>query len=222
MTKKTIKKLRNSINRHNRRVRAENTIFENMTKAEQRVRLARDVIELVAAKKLVARSGVWLSLGDRMGTLVKGDVADEEQMNKLLPGIEQCNACAVGALLYCTVMRANALTAGEIRSEDTDDLSIRDFTKIKEYLGKWFSTSQLEQMEAAFEKRHEPEDQTKVVLAAGRMFARRAHDADGRYWEDDESVDDETRLVVIMKNVVENGGTFKSKRYVNKEAKDVL
>lgn len=224
MTKRTLKRTRSSINRHNRRVRQKNEIFEKMTKAEKRAQLARDVIAQVAARKLVAMSGTWLSRVEdgaqrqpllRRTLVAGGEIDDALQMNKLLPQIEQCNACAVGALLYCTVMRANALTVGEIRQHgETADMIITEFEKIKVYLGGYFSDNQLNMMEAAFEKRHSPGDQTKSVTRAGCMFLARTHTAEyGWEWIDRDNADDETRLVVIMQNVADNGGTFKPVRY---------
>ena len=155
MTKRTIKRLRNNINRHNRRVRHENTVFEKMTKAEKRVRLAKDASSKArcseedhAARGDVAVTGRTPRQPIGRARRRRRHAAEKNSCRRTR-GVPRVRG-GVLALLHL-VMRVNVLRVGQIRTaEKKPGVEIRDFEKIKKYLGAYFSENQLDLMEAAF------------------------------------------------------------------------
>lgn len=233
-TKKT--KLRVvEINKYNARIRRENAAFRRMSPAMKRVTIAQDVVDLIYAKKLVPKSGTWVADAKardrdsalstfRQASLFRGkeELAENAQLKDLLSDVEQCNACAVGAVFYCTVMRANDVTVEDVRSgrDDSKHLSIQSFDQMTGYLGKFFAKRQLHLMELAFERGEggTDEDITFFGLVATRMFQKvvlnpeqddlkDSFDEDDMEWSSDKTTDEE-RLLMIMQNVIDNKGTF--------------
>lgn len=217
---KTVRKLKKKIVKRNAVVRADNKAFAEMTPAEKRVQIAKDVLVYVEQGKLNPRSGRWISAIDPteddelVGLSPDERLANEVQLSDYLPKIEVCDACAVGSLLYCTILRANEITVGELRKamkytdSDADTLAIRTPDVIEPYLAQFFDRDQLNMIEGAFERR------TGVFTARpeGRMFFRGGGD-DMWYEHPDvggasDGRSEKTRIKILMKNIIRNKGTF--------------
>lgn len=181
-----------------------------MTKAEKRVAVAKDVLAQIKAKKLKAKSGVYVRA--KLSFVPKGG---EDVQTLLKQGqITSCSACALGSafLSYARLYdNVKVERYGEFRPE-RDTFSYNDATG--EYglaasiladrpnvtLGPLFGRPQMELIEQAFEAKNsdwfpDGEAPEKALLAAeafGKRYSR-----------------NEDRLVAIMRNIVRNKGTFK-------------
>lgn len=111
------------------RTAAANAAFAKMTPAEQRVTIAKDVLE-------------WMASG-RLEAVEPGETYLHESRNiPYTVDSEQCIACGVGALLACTTAR------------DIDvrvPVGILDGMICRIALEKYFESNQLHMIEAAFE-----------------------------------------------------------------------
>jgi hypothetical protein len=161
-----------------------NEAFDKMTKAEKRVQIAKDVIERLDAKQIMAAQGTYVEADDALkGKLVAAP--RETQLSEIFADFDPCKACALGSMLICAVTKANELTI-----EDMGGLLSHRDTKVIfgknpfNYLERFFDEDQLEKIENAFELR------------------------DG--WENDAVYDmnDDDRLRYLMSNIVRNDGTF--------------
>jgi hypothetical protein len=190
------------------------TPFSRMTKAQQRVQIAKDVIRWIEAEKFKPTNGLYIGnlqlnardfrrrdsekLGDRQAR----DVVRDAKKNR-------CQVCAIGAAFMCALDRADKLkmkdagaSVGGLGNLYFDDDNMRD------YLGRWFSKVQLMAIEHAFERaeyglRPVVEEQS-VLSQAAIAFGRRAQ---GDEVEDE--VVARVVLLAIMKNIVRGRGTFK-------------
>lgn len=185
LTKKQIEANRRAAARIARRERA----FKKMSTAEQRVTIAKDVIEALKLKKITARQGQWLNLKTRKREVLKMK-SDTQLRDVIVAQKTSCTACALGAVFTCAVMRQDAITIDGMRNEYTGALFFGD-EDITRYLSPFFSQEQLEMIETAFEK--------------GR----------GRFGYDDASQNfgckyktPEERMIAIMKNIIAHKGDF--------------
>ncbi len=95
-----------------------------------------------------------------------------------------CTVCALGAVFACTVERIGGLEGF---------WSYRSADSIRGELGDHFDGEQLRLIETAFEQNDFTLDSSVVVVSAAIHFATGGP---------------RKRLVAIMKNIIENGGTF--------------
>lgn len=197
VTKKVAKKpLSKLVKNLNRKIARANLAFKKLKPAEKRVQIARDVLDQLASKRLIARSGHWLtipgnvSLLDEKSAVKKKDV----ELQTVLSGIKTCEGCALGGMFMCAVERADKLKVsdldgfGEVESCQ-DDLMVEGDDAFK-YLGQFFSKSQLEMIEAAFEM-----GKGSVIGNSASYFCYQI-------------LDPSDRMRVIMENIVVNKGTF--------------
>lgn len=113
-----------------KRIGDRNRRFKAMTKARKRVAIAKDTIEALNARKIVAKCGVYLA-------------HDAELNGDKLPNDYACKACALGSMFVGLTTRVKDLSVKghQCRSHITEDLS------------KYFSDIQLDMVESAFEQR---------------------------------------------------------------------
>ena len=156
-----------------------NAAFEALPANEKRVLIARDVIAQLAIGKLEAQSGTYVETD---ATVKK---ASQDLQVLLKPKDVSCTVCGIGALFVCGVQRGNDLKASSVHLFEDDNVNVGGFQAYA-YLRRYFSNSQLKMIEAAFEQW--------------------AHDKGGdfAYYVED----DETRLRLIMENIILNNGTF--------------
>ena len=190
-----------------RRTARANQKFQKLSKAEQRVFIARDVLNQLADNKLVAEAGVWMDDDDLITPeLVKRD----PELQDVFQQRERCNVCALGALFVSAVGIADKLKLSELEDikeyrkgkKDLSDVGL-SFGDIKKYLKQFFSVQQLEWMETAFEQLDSLQTYRKYPYSKeAENFARMTSD---HYTE---STD---RMKMIMQNVIANDGTFNPK-----------
>jgi hypothetical protein len=198
MTKKNLKKLARSIERKNK-------AFDAMEPRAKRVAIARDVIENLKSKKLVARAGSYLMVrdGEEFGQPYFNNFYGDDGSNKngsfqeTLNSIPQCQVCAKGAIFACTVMRRNQVKNNQVPYNDCYNWT---GDSLFELLGNIFSPMQLRLIEVEFE-REDIEWQNHMISGADKIKP---------LMQLDERFDtDEDRLIAIMKNIIRNRGTFR-------------
>ena len=162
--------------------------WDDMTPAERRVALAKDVIKQIHAKKIEVRAGwgfvapkydAWGSFYDLPNDIEHEEVISKDDVNVMK---KDCYVCAMGALFLSRVDKFNKITWGDLNCKKPDHDSI-----VKALRGS-FSRRQLVMIENAFER----------------------YDGDGCEFGD--ALDDEDdRLLAIMQNIVDHDGTFEPK-----------
>lgn len=115
--------------------------FEELTKAEQRVVIAKDLIARLKAKKFTALSGTYLMAQD-----VLDDEDGNAQVRDVLKG-QECRGCQIGGMFLCAIDRYDRL-----KVRDVGDSGIEDNDgAFRKYLSRWFSADTLTEVEEAFE-----------------------------------------------------------------------
>jgi len=120
----------NELRRELKRIGDRNRRFNEMSPERKRVAIARDTIESLRLKKVVAKRGVYL------------DWTSMENGDKL-PKNYKCQACALGSMFVGLTTRVKDVSVkdanGGIRADITDGLS------------NYFDNEQLDLIEDAFE-----------------------------------------------------------------------
>jgi len=124
-----------------RRTKASNAKYAQMSRAEKRVTIAKDVIKAIAAEQIIPTHGDYFSLSS-----YSYYPDDQASLQDLLPTLPACNVCAKGAILICGVARQNKVTYGQ-----ADDWGTYHGARLSRVLGGVFSPTQLSLIEEAFE-----------------------------------------------------------------------
>lgn len=168
-----------------KRLKAANKRFAKLSKSEQRVRIAKDVIAQLKTKEIVPRSQ-YFGVSDYAAyeEAKKADLDMSECVSQV-----SCQVCGIGSLFVAAVKRA-------------DDLKISDFLGDDralevEYLKDWFNEEQLHLVEEYYE-RHDHwspvEGESWVVMHPDHPITREMNPG--------------KRMKMIMENVVSNSGRF--------------
>lgn len=199
--KETVKKL---VKVANRRISRANKTFEKMTPSEKRVQIARDVLVQLDSKRLTAICGIWLSGKNEKGLFNEVDIKKNLELKDVLAKVKRCEGCALGGMFMCAVERADKLKLNQLdtvkeinrpyyyrnsyRDSYSDGLISED--DAFSYMKKFFKLDQLNMIESAFEN--------------GDGATNHAYGADFVCGIDDP----QTRMRLIMENIVTNKGTF--------------
>lgn len=134
--------------------------FEKLTKSEQRVVIAKDLIARLDANEFTAQQGTYLSV-----RLTKADLRDESaEVRDVLKG-KKCKGCQIGGLFLCAVDRHNKLSLDDIGYLDNNEAGMRA------YLQRFFVDDQLRDVERAFEGWGDFGDWNGPARPADRMRA---------------------------------------------------
>ncbi len=183
-----------AIAQKNRFTEEQNAAFAAMSPADQRVQIAKDVIQQLEAGKLRATKGVYLESIITMETDLPEGVEDsgylyvsqkdgETEMADIFGIMKRCQVCALGGLFVCAVERFDKLKIKEFAYLPNDPGDVACIggsqAKMQAYLGSnSFDIDQLFAIENAFE---------------GTRFSKEAAPQ---------------RMIQIMENVIRNKGTF--------------
>jgi hypothetical protein len=169
------------------------TAFWKSTAAQRRVLIAKDVLKQIASKRLVPTTGVYT----RGRLKSKPDASDSVSTigaREAIAAMPKCTACAVGSVLVSGALLGNRCTLGDLGQgyTNTENLSLD-----REHAARYFTISQLDLMEVAFEG-----DELGWLKISDKQLAmaRAFHNKHGT---------DKECLIAIMKNVIRNEGTFK-------------
>ncbi len=194
-------------------LKARNAAFGKLSKANQRVAIAKDILSRISTKQLVGESGVWVNVPsapeykrDVCGNILNYDaIVDlQEQLNK---GVS-CECCALGAAMCGLAFYEDKIKVENQRSDYEDEVEKR--------LRQIFGKKQLELIETAFELGsgalaedvyEEDGEGDEKLDDSGDPIVKPRYRAAVAFGE--RYLDDNKRLKAIWSNVLENGGTFK-------------
>jgi hypothetical protein len=171
-----------------KRLEKKNEEFRKLTKSEQRVQIAQDVIAQLKAKKLVAASTYLTPQVDDVNIDSPecddypyiGDLDVSEVTSQV-----QCEVCGIGSLFVTAVERNDKLKVKKFINDDGWGSAFSNREGQVEYLRRWFPEEMLDEIEAYFE------DDTRHSASPIR-----------REWDADK------RLQMIMENIISNNGKF--------------
>lgn len=188
-----------AIEREKQAIEKSNREFRLLPKYKKRVTIAQDVLAQMKAKRFIAKQRVYLELRDedardRFCDVRSGNAKTEEcsTLNSVLSD-SSCEVCGIGSLFVAAAERTRACVDGMSGVNDDDFM--------RQLLKDYFDMDQLLLIEAAFEGQYieaecyEEEGVDKEDIAAALAFTWGARTANAR-------------LERIMKNIVENRGTF--------------
>jgi len=162
--------------------------WNSMSAAKRRVAVAKDVLAQLAARKIEVVEGRYLELPDE----VLPDLESSAQLHECLPKMDRCLVCARGAAFLSSVRLFNKTRF--------DDVAAHPDLAASQGSLRLFGTRQAGMIEAAFELAYSASAET-AALGRDTFLACREF---GEQF--DEPVD---RLRAIMRNIIENGGTFR-------------
>lgn len=178
--------------------------FEEMSSAEKRVQIARDVLAQLESKRLIASTGEWLINSNRT---VKGsfyskeDYIDNLEFQEVLKRTEKCKGCALGGIFMSAVERANNLKLQELDPDFGIYITgIPRKSDIFCYLNRYFTHEQLVLIEFAFEMGNGVcyiEDDMLRIRALNLFLGEYGNARNAEF-----------RMKYIMQNIVDNNGDF--------------
>ncbi len=176
------------------KIERKNLVFNSASLAEKRMTIARDVLERLDAKKLIAQTGYYIKFRDEEGSMCRIETPEGE-LGRVFPeeiqtGKVTCHACALGSMMMATLDRFNGVTVSGNEESSYPLGKLDDILEdsLGAVLTEYFEIDQLHLIEACFE---------------GWRFGT---DGDTTRYRKTLSADD--RLRRIMQNIVDNGGTF--------------
>ena len=163
-----------------------------LTKAEARVEIAKDVLKHLKAMKVTR--GIYCGSNGPPDHALEKLEGDAQQHVGVIQ--KSCHVCALGSMMVSHIRKF-------------DNFGMDEFLfgrlgreQIAETLGKWFSQSQLDLIETAFETY--PGKDNREAYEAWETGAKRKAKLFGNRFKTDRQ-----RLKGIMENIVKNKGTFK-------------
>lgn len=167
--------------------------FKQLTPAQQRVAIAKDVIKQIKAEVYVARKGIYIGFKDLSKHFGKTGISQEKARK-----LEPCFVCGIGAVAMSAVKLFN-------------EISLYDETQTGRYytafnaVTKWFDSEQAELIEIYFEvwthKMYADLSQRYNLAAFAEKYPTATK-----------------RLVAIMRNIIKNKGVFIPDDYTKKVA----
>lgn len=167
--------------------------WEEMTREERKVQIAKDVLARLDANKLIAKHDSWIK--------EKWDIKEfglETELQEIIKG-KTCTACAVGALFVCKIDRVNSLKLSDL-NVNYDEQAFVSAADMEYYLDDCFSFEEIMLIESAFEN------------GCG------AYSGASRYFPTPRIIDEEDvlnawfspeqRIRILMKNIIDNEGVF--------------
>lgn len=167
-----------------------NAKFACMTKAQQRVAIAKDVLRTLDSGKIRPTRGVYLKLEGK--TVRRKDVGS--QWCDKLKDVEVCEVCAKGAIFVAAALRFNRFKISDDRVKTSGEANRFYDVDICDLNERYFSKRQLEAIEEAFEE---------VLVHYGAYANMSSVDA----------------MIAIMQNIIKNNGRFVPPKWNSKTEK---
>ena len=178
-------------------IEEKNKEFKKSTKPQQRVLIAQDVLAQIKAKRYVAESRAWTTpiYAERGLNLEPGESVQKLFANQT---IRQCNVCALGGLFMSCTNLNNNTTVEELYQADENLGGELDYgDNLSNGMDKIFTKKQLKLIEIYFENN-----------AGYYKSLAQDPETDHASLFNEKYPNDQDRLKEIMKNIVENNGTF--------------
>lgn len=176
--------------------------WKKMSISEKRVAIARDVLKQIKKKKILPMHSCYVdSIIYKGNSEIRFD--QNIQLNKITSKIKDCEACAVGSLFLCAIDRNNHFDLKQAKllhdgSGGYPEIQMSP-KPIFAYLKRFFTIKQIQLIEIAFEGYYSGNFGKNIITF---KESEKAMDfRDGTLLSE--------RLVCIMKNIIENKGTFK-------------
>jgi hypothetical protein len=169
-------------------------------KAEMRVAIAKDVIAQIKAKKYNPMQGTWVEQvgGDNYNDWLFHNARNcEVDVRDYTNNIKKCNVCALGSLFVSAVNKYNNVY-GTYWSVSTNEVFDTSETNNRSPLLRYFTIKQIRLIEHTFEG-----GMGAVCFDNDHPMLNKSYAFYSQY------PDSKDRLLAIMKNIVENKGTFK-------------
>ena len=172
--------------------------WEDLTPAQRRVEIAKDVIASIQAGRITT-GHTYFGLNEevKVGKLdTHKEIGIEEPLSSRAAREVQknCRVCAMGALMVSRVCKFNKLSL--------EDLGQNEYGSTVEALKGAFTDNQLRRIEAAYELDSSYEFMDEYAFGMDHV---------GDYEAMNYQEQDENRMLAIMQNIVDHGGTFKPK-----------
>lgn len=188
---------------------ADNAKFGQLSKAEQRVAIAKDVLAALKAQRLYACTGTWAKIGGESPVDLEKLQVGTELQGVFNQANVSCDACALGACFVSAVKLGNDCKLTE-DAKDNGEFHFYlpsdgggDRTGMSTTLSRYFDEKQLALIECAFES-------GTGALGLPYLMFPDDNDIVDRAMEFGYSFDnDRERMEAIMQNIVSNNGEFK-------------
>jgi hypothetical protein len=195
--------------------------IENLTPAQRRVLIAKDVIAQLNSKKIVAKSNYYVQIYENRDGLLTDLFTSESQLCDVFKEKSvTCQVCARGAMFVAAVTRFNDLKIGPKADYILGQLDVPQ-SFVASYEENFFEPQQLGLIESVFET-------TQHVNEAGRRIESQIQflrENEGLFFSDsfynllrkygatlclfaDDNKAPEIRMRSIMNNIIRNGGDF--------------
>lgn len=196
-----------------REIAKRNKEFAQASAAEKRVLIAKDVIQQIKVGRFQAQLQAWVVPLHKNGEDLCFDWEDKIDFSSkpaplsfenqsvcelfLDKKIDTCECCALGAMFMSCTLYSNKTSVRDFVQETTFNFEERIYTTdgFANGLSKFFSAAQLSLIEAAYEG----------GIGAFEV-SRKQENAIAWIWELEDPKD---RMLAIMRNIIENNGTFK-------------
>lgn len=186
--------------------------FEELSKDQQRVEIAKDVLLQIKKEFITPNSGSYLHF------LKAEDHSSCDKFQEIISKkVQKCQACAVGAMFVCAVKNYNSceLTGSPWDSTWYD-------REMRNHLKKYFTLNQLHLIELYFEgedvggwfSKNKTQEELSDIFHKNMLsiFGNEEGYLSRSAWDNFYR----TVMQEIMKNIIANNGTFKpTKQWVN-------
>lgn len=185
-----------------REIAKRNRAFAAADPAGKRVLIAKDVIAQIRAKRFKAKSNRWVTLLEKDNTPIdphalEHDLGGDAPLRELFlkQTIPACDCCALGAMFMSCTLYNNKTTIDNFNHELAWFEELVETRRFSNGLTSFFSSSQLELIEAAFEG-----NLGAFTAPANKLDAVESWFA----W----FPNPKQRMLKIMQNIIDNNGTF--------------
>ncbi len=164
----------------NKEILKNNSSFQQMSKMEKRVALAKDVIASIKSKKYKVKTGYYLQLFNTKGGGIKRLSKENYEKEEI-----QCEVCAIGSLFVSNFKQNSSL-----KITSNDDKMINSLKGI-------YSENELRLLEYFFEAEDVYDIFDENVTIHGKVYD---------FYR--EYMNSESRLLAMMENIISNEGNF--------------
>lgn len=159
--------------------------FDDLTRSEQRVEIAKDVLKQIYKNRFVPTKGTYVrAVTHKSLPALESDAEVCDIMRR-----RKCEVCALGALFLSAVDKHDNLKVSDLGWRGKKDLYLEIGTpsRIKNYLEPFFTSMELLHIEQAFEN--------YGLYPYGHHYHEYNHDP-------------VERMTLVMTNIVNNNGDF--------------